>query len=121
MACAVDENVFYQILSENTSCMLHQYDPCSTHCFDNTIAWDFHTMWPEKWAYISYGKIYLVLVVIVTITTVLIALVLSKKHMRTPTNSVLLYIAIADFAASIVPFPVLFMFFTLGYCKNSKL
>lgn len=55
-----------------------------------------------------------ILVFFVVIANVLIAIVLSKKHMITPTNVVLKYMAIADLCVGLVPLPWTFFYHSLG-------
>ena len=85
---------------------------------NESFVWDLKQMWPLKWAHLLYGKIYLALILINIVTTVFIVLVLVQKHMRSPVNILLLYMAIADFALAIAPFPVLFFIFTLDYYRT---
>ncbi|KAI6177243.1 G-PROTEIN-RECEP-F1-2 domain-containing protein [Aphelenchoides bicaudatus] len=52
-----------------------------------------------------YGRLFPVLVFLVVVANLLIALVLSQKHMITPTNTVLKYMALADLFVGIIPLP----------------
>lgn len=49
------------------------------------------------------------------VANALIVIVLSKKHMITPTNVVLKYMAIADLCVGLVPLPWTFFYHTLKY------
>lgn len=49
------------------------------------------------------------------VANVLVAIVLSKKHMITPTNVVLKYMAIADLCVGLVPLPWTFFYHTLRF------
>ena len=62
-------------------------------------------MVPLEYAPLVYGTIMPILVVITLITNLLIIRVLLKRHMVTPTNRVLLWIAIADLATILPPSP----------------
>jgi hypothetical protein len=52
-----------------------------------------------------YGKLFPVLVLLVVVANVLVVLVLSQKHMVTPTNIVLKYMAVWTSAGVLVPLP----------------
>ncbi|XP_046638116.1 sex peptide receptor-like [Daphnia pulicaria] len=61
-----------------------------------------------------YGYIMPFLVVITIIANTLIVLVLSKKHMRTPTNLVLMAMALSDMFTLLFPAPWLLYLYTFG-------
>ncbi|CAG0904877.1 unnamed protein product [Darwinula stevensoni] len=61
-----------------------------------------------------YGYMMPILLVVTVISNTLIILVLSKRHMRTPTNIVLMTMALADLFTMIFPAPWLFYLYTLG-------
>ncbi|CAI2358243.1 unnamed protein product [Caenorhabditis sp. 36 PRJEB53466] len=63
---------------------------------------------------IVYGQIFPILVLLAALANAAVALVLSKKHMITPTNVVLKYMAIAELLVGIVPLPWTLFFFTMG-------
>lgn len=60
-------------------------------------------------------QIFPILIFVVVVANVLVAIVLSKKHMITPTNVVLKYMAIADLCVGLVPLPWTFFYHSLGY------
>lgn len=68
---------------------------------------------PNHYAYPIYGVIFPVLVFLAIVANVFVMLVLSKRHMQSPTNIVLLYMALADLFVGIVPLPFTFYWFSL--------
>uniref|UniRef100_A0A914RT15 G-protein coupled receptors family 1 profile domain-containing protein n=1 Tax=Parascaris equorum TaxID=6256 RepID=A0A914RT15_PAREQ len=60
-------------------------------------------------------ELFPILVFFVVVANVLVAIVLSKKHMITPTNVVLKYMAIADLCVGLVPLPWTFFYHTLRF------
>lgn len=69
---------------------------------------------PIKYAQPLYGYIVPFLLVITIIANTLIVVVLSKRHMRTPTNVVLMAMALCDMFTLLFPAPWLFYMYTLG-------
>uniref|UniRef100_A0AC35U4K6 G_PROTEIN_RECEP_F1_2 domain-containing protein n=1 Tax=Rhabditophanes sp. KR3021 TaxID=114890 RepID=A0AC35U4K6_9BILA len=67
---------------------------------------------------IVYGSIFPFLIFIVVVANVFIALILSQKHMITPTNVVLRYMAIFDLCVGLVPLPWTFFFYTLRFNEH---
>lgn len=67
-----------------------------------------------RYALPLYGYIMPFLVVITIIANTLIVLVLSKKHMRTPTNLVLMAMALSDMLTLLFPAPWLLYLYTFG-------
>jgi hypothetical protein len=70
---------------------------------------------PLEYAMIMYGYIMPFLLILTIVANTLIVLVLAQKHMRTPTNLVLLSMAIADMLTLLFPSPWYFYMYTLGY------
>uniref|UniRef100_A0A1I7TMZ1 G_PROTEIN_RECEP_F1_2 domain-containing protein n=2 Tax=Caenorhabditis tropicalis TaxID=1561998 RepID=A0A1I7TMZ1_9PELO len=71
--------------------------------------------------YLSQGDyIFPVLVLFAVLSNAAVALVLSKKHMITPTNVVLKYMAIAELLVGLVPLPWTLFFFTLGEKRSEE-
>lgn len=68
---------------------------------------------PLKYAMPLFGYIMPVLLVITIIANTLIVVVLSQRHMRTPTNLVLLAMAISDLLTLLFPAPWYFYMYTL--------
>lgn len=69
---------------------------------------------PVKYAVPLYGYIMPYLLVITIIANTLIVVVLSKRHMRTPTNVVLMAMALCDMFTLLVPAPWLIYMYTFG-------
>ena len=69
---------------------------------------------PEDLGVVLFGYVLPFLLVATLITNLLIVLVLSQAHMRTPTNLVLLAMAIADLLTLLSPAPWYFYLYTLG-------
>lgn len=69
---------------------------------------------PPKYAIPLYGYIMPYLLVITIIANTLIVVVLSKRHMRTPTNVVLMAMALCDMFTLLLPAPWLIYMYTLG-------
>lgn len=67
-----------------------------------------------RYALPLYGYIMPFLVVVTIIANTLIVLVLSKKHMRTPTNLVLMAMALSDMFTLLFPAPWLLYLYTFG-------
>ncbi|VDM25641.1 unnamed protein product [Toxocara canis] len=89
------------------------YDACANRCFvDMQLMPLFHNYQLEN---IVYGQLFPILVFFVVVANVLVAIVLSKKHMITPTNVVLKYMAIADLCVGLVPLPWTFFYHTLRF------
>lgn len=92
------------------------YDPCLDVChlgFRDSFM--LEAMFPVGYSYPIYGVAFPILLLFLVTANIFVVLVLSKKHMATPTNTVLFYMAISDFFVGIVPFPFTFFYFTLGY------
>jgi len=73
---------------------------------------------PLKYAMVMYSYIMPFLLILKIVANTLIVLVLVQKHMRTPTNLVLMSMAIADMLTLLFPSPWYFYFYTLGYYKQ---
>ncbi|RWS27529.1 sex peptide receptor-like protein [Leptotrombidium deliense] len=69
---------------------------------------------PIEYAMIMFGYIMPFLLIITIIANTLIVVVLSQRHMRTPTNLVLLAMAISDLLTLLFPAPWYFYMYTLG-------
>ncbi|VDK29016.1 unnamed protein product [Gongylonema pulchrum] len=87
------------------------YDICNRKCFTNMQLASLHN---DELENVVYGLLFPILVFFVVIANVLVAIVLSKKHMITPTNVVLKYMAIADLCVGLVPLPWTFFYHSLG-------
>uniref|UniRef100_A0A914XJ22 G-protein coupled receptors family 1 profile domain-containing protein n=1 Tax=Plectus sambesii TaxID=2011161 RepID=A0A914XJ22_9BILA len=60
-----------------------------------------------------YGTVFPILISLVVVANVFVVIVLSNRHMITPTNVVLKYMAIADLCVGLVPLPWTFYFHTM--------
>jgi hypothetical protein len=69
---------------------------------------------PYKYAVVLFGYIMPFLLIITIIANTLIVIVLAQNHMRTPTNLVLLAMAIADLLTLLFPAPWYFYMYTFG-------
>ncbi|XP_063227068.1 sex peptide receptor [Bacillus rossius redtenbacheri] len=69
---------------------------------------------PIRYAQPMYGYIVPFLLVVTIIANTLIVVVLSKRHMRTPTNAVLMAMALCDMFTLLFPAPWLFYMYTFG-------
>lgn len=69
---------------------------------------------PIRYAQPMYGYVVPFLLVVTIIANTLIVVVLSKRHMRTPTNAVLMAMALSDMFTLLFPSPWLFYMYTFG-------
>lgn len=69
---------------------------------------------PVKYARPMYGFVMPFLLLVTIVANTLIVVVLSKRHMRTPTNVVLMSMALSDMFTLLFPAPWLFYMYTLG-------
>ncbi|CAG2172338.1 unnamed protein product, partial [Oppiella nova] len=69
---------------------------------------------PFEYAVVMFGYIMPFLLIITIVANILIVLVLSQRHMRTPTNILLLSMAIADLLTLLFPAPWYFYMYTLN-------
>lgn len=69
---------------------------------------------PIQYAQPMYGYAVPFLLVVTIIANTLIVVVLSKRHMRTPTNVVLMAMALSDMFTLLFPAPWLFYMYTFG-------
>lgn len=108
---------------EDPSVIPESYNAC--YSFNYTLNFTFelnHTLdylnvtkeLPIKYAQPLYGYIVPFLLIITIIANTLIVVVLSKRHMRTPTNVVLMAMALCDMFTLLFPAPWLFYMYTLG-------
>lgn len=72
------------------------------------------TEMPITYAVPLYGYFLPFLLVITIVANTLIVVVLSKRHMRTPTNMVLMAMALCDLFTLLVPAPWLIYMYTFG-------
>lgn len=69
---------------------------------------------PPEYAVPLYGYVMPYLLVVTIIANTLIVVVLSKRHMRTPTNVVLMAMALCDMFTLLLPAPWLIYMYTFG-------
>lgn len=69
---------------------------------------------PVQYVVVLFGYITPVFFVITVVANIMIVLVLSRPDMRTPTNLVLLAMAVADLLTLVFPVPWYFYMYTLG-------
>ena len=69
---------------------------------------------PYKYAVVLFGYILPFLLIITIISNTLVVIVLAQSHMRTPTNLVLLAMAIADMLTLVFPSPWYIYMYTFG-------
>ena len=65
-----------------------------------------------------YGYIFPLLAVLIIISNTLACIVLMKKHMRNPTNVLLMAMAISDMLTGASPIPCFLYFYTLGHYQE---
>ncbi|KAF1749170.1 hypothetical protein GCK72_025637 [Caenorhabditis remanei] len=92
------------------------FDGCSKVCIKDKFLMPI--MRHESLESLVYGQIFPVLVLFAVFANAAVALVLSKKHMTTPTNVVLKYMAIAEVLVGLVPLPWTVFYFTMGNFKE---
>nr|AKQ63080.1 MIP receptor 1 [Platynereis dumerilii] len=66
----------------------------------------------------AYGYISPILAVINVITNSLVCIVLLRQNMRSPTNTILLFMALSDMLTGVVPVPAFVHFYTLGHYED---
>ena len=69
---------------------------------------------PIEYAMVMFGSFMPFIIVITLIANSLVIIVLSQRHMRTPTNIVLLAMTISDLSTLLFPAPWYFYMYTLG-------
>uniref|UniRef100_A0A0N5B3T4 G_PROTEIN_RECEP_F1_2 domain-containing protein n=1 Tax=Strongyloides papillosus TaxID=174720 RepID=A0A0N5B3T4_STREA len=94
------------------------YDICRNECLQDFTRLNLGDGLPLET--LMYGSIFPFLIFIVVIANFLIALVLSQRHMITPTNVVLRYMAIADLCVGLVSFPWTFFYYTLRFLERPE-
>lgn len=103
----------YMLETSNTTFL----DENTTSIFNGSCNEDYINVTceiPPKYAVPLYGYIMPYLLVITIIANTLIVVVLSKRHMRTPTNVVLMAMALCDMFTLLLPAPWLIYMYTFG-------
>uniref|UniRef100_A0A915KN25 G-protein coupled receptors family 1 profile domain-containing protein n=1 Tax=Romanomermis culicivorax TaxID=13658 RepID=A0A915KN25_ROMCU len=99
------------------------YDFCQGGCLSPDKAmmiqmYDLTIRWPVRFAYPIYGIVFPILLIFLVMSNIFVVVVLSKKHMISPTNTVLCYMAVADLFVGLVPAPFTFFYFTMGHFRR---
>lgn len=93
------------------------FDGCSKVCVkDKFLMQESKTKGLEN---LVYGQIFPALVLFAALANAAVALVLSKKHMITPTNVVLKYMAIAELLVGLAPLPWTLFYYSMGNYKET--
>lgn len=82
---------------------------------NNSAIFNISRIDPIEYASVIYGQLMPILLVFTVVTNSLIIIVMNKPTMKSPTNLVLFWLAIADLLTLIAPSPFYFYMFTLGY------
>lgn len=85
---------------------------------DTIFGFDLTVLSPIKYAVPVYGYLSPVVICITAVTNILVLFVLCKKHMRSPTNTILAGIAISDMLLGLVLLPFFIYFFGLGHYEE---
>ena len=75
---------------------------------------DLNHQWPLRYALPLYGYVMPLLLAVTIVANTLIVVVMSRRHMRTPTNLVLMSMAISDTLTLLLPAPWLLYLYTFG-------
>ena len=75
---------------------------------------DLNHQWPLRYALPLYGYVMPMLLVVTIVANTLIVVVMSRRHMRTPTNLVLMAMAVSDMLTLLLPAPWLLYLYTFG-------
>uniref|UniRef100_A0A915JA62 G-protein coupled receptors family 1 profile domain-containing protein n=1 Tax=Romanomermis culicivorax TaxID=13658 RepID=A0A915JA62_ROMCU len=102
------------LLNATLACHPYVYDACRDRCYDSYRDFRLESFLPLEFAYPIYAVTFPILLVPMIISNIFVVLVLSKKHMASATNTVLLYMAVADLFVGLVPFPFTFFYYNLG-------
>lgn len=95
------------------------FEPSLNDCFTDSSWYRLNQNYNElDTCAIIFGIVYPILVFVTGIANVFVVLVLSKKHMSSPTNTVLLYMATADLCLAVVPLPFAVFYFMLGHYRS---
>lgn len=81
------------------------WDMCHDQCFSGSrFMYHIEERWPIQYAYPIYGMAFPFFFVLLIISNAFVVLVLSRRHMVTPTNTVLKYMAVADLFVGLVSY-----------------
>lgn len=106
--------------------MENEFDPCSpanltylrNHCNWLITVELVNGKAPIEYAFPLYGYVIPALMVITMITNSFIVIVLSQKHLRTPTNMILLAMAVTELITALSSGPWLLFYYTFGGHKH---
>lgn len=91
-----------------------QYDYPDGNATERTEYMNITEEMPIKYAVPLYGYVMPFLLIVTIVANTLIVVVLSKRHMRSPTNVVLMAMALCDLFTLLFPAPWLIYMYTLG-------
>lgn len=112
----------WHIIVNRTKECQYIYDACHDICHDGYYdMYRLEQRWPQQYAVPIYGVAFPVLLAFLVTSNIFVVLVLSKKHMVSPTNTILLYMAVADLFVCLLPAPFTIFYFTLGYYQREWL
>ncbi|CAH1797546.1 unnamed protein product [Owenia fusiformis] len=77
-----------------------------------------YMMAPKEFVVPIYGFFTPFLIILTIVTNTLVCVVLMKKNMRSPTNTLLVAMAVSDMFTGIFPMPVFLHFYAFGYFKD---
>ncbi|KAH9529094.1 hypothetical protein DERF_003001 [Dermatophagoides farinae] len=117
----MDENWFNYDYNNSAVLFTNGHDPDFRlpHMHNITFLLNVSRDIPEKLRILLFGYVLPNLFALTIITNLLIVAVLSQQHMRTPTNLVLLGMAIADLLTLLIPSPWYIYLFTMGHHHES--
>lgn len=100
--------------SNSSTALVEQDDNSLLYCTHDAI-YNVTEQVPITYARVMYGSMMPVLLAITILSNTLIIIILTRRHMKTPTNLVLLWLAIVDLCTLLAPGPFYFYMYTLGY------
>lgn len=89
--------------------------PKTNYC----VSSPYNPLMHSNYAVLINGFLSPVLILITIVTNLLVCLVLARKNMRSPTNSVLIAMAVSDTLTGICPLPCFLYFYTAGRYDRS--
>ena len=97
--------------------MMYENDEYSFNGSNNThppIPLHMDNIYPREYAVPINGYLSPVLIFVTLVTNIFVVIVLLRKHMRSPTNTILAGMALSDMFTGLFPLPVFINFFSLG-------
>ena len=104
------------IVFEHTPAAVVCWDRNATdsHGIETPRPADLNHQWPLRYALPLYGYVMPLLLAVTIVANTLIVVVMSRRHMRTPTNLVLMAMAVSDMLTLLLPAPWLLYLYTFG-------